>query len=113
MGRHYETSESPQGLILDIHITSLLLRLSGEERLDALMRAIGEHLCRRWQFGLPPPWTEDPARFLSRPWFMGPERMKGFLLVESPAVYRRRLIFTEAEPLRRAWMPRDGRVVGL
>ena len=47
--------------------------------------------------------------FLSRPWFMGPERMKGFLLVESPAAYRRRFIFTEAEPLRRARMPRDGR----
>ena len=38
-----------------------------------------------------------------------PERMKGSLLVESPAAYRRRFIFTEAEPLRRARMPRDGR----
>jgi len=83
--------------------------LSGEDRLDALMGAIGEHLSRRWQLGPPPPWTEDRARFLSRPWFMGPERMKGFLLVESPAAYRRRFIFTEAEPLRRARMPRDGR----
>ena len=83
--------------------------LSGDERTDALMGAIGEHLSRRWQLGPAPLWTEDPARFLSRPWFMGPERMKGFLLVESPAAYRRRFIFTEAEPLRRARMPRDGR----
>jgi len=40
---------------------------------------------------------------------MGPERMKGFLLAESPLAYRRRFIFTEAEPLRQASMPRDGR----
>ena len=83
--------------------------LSGEARLDALMGAVGEHLSRRWQLGPPPAWTDDPARFLSRPWFMGPERMKGFLLVESPMAYRRRFIFTEAEPLRRIKMPRDGR----
>jgi hypothetical protein len=40
---------------------------------------------------------------------MGHERMKGFLLGESPLAFRRRFIFTEAEPLRRASMPRDGR----
>ena len=83
--------------------------LTGEPRLDALMGAIGEHLSRRWRLGDPPAWTDDEARFLSRPWFLGPERMKGFLLAESPSAYRRRLIFTEAEPLRRARMPRDGR----
>jgi hypothetical protein len=83
--------------------------VSGEARFDALMGAIGEHLSRRWQLGSPPAWTEHPARFLSFPWFMGPERMKGFLLAESPSAYRRRFIFTEAEPLRRIKMPRDGR----
>ncbi len=83
--------------------------LTGDGKLDALMGAIGEHLCRRWRLGDPPAWTDDEARFLSHPWFMGPERMKGFLLAESPSAYRRRLIFTEAEPLRRARMPRDGR----
>jgi hypothetical protein len=30
---------------------------------------------------------------------MGPERMKGFNIAESPSAYRRRMIFTEAEPL--------------
>jgi len=40
---------------------------------------------------------------------MGHERMKAFLLAESPLAFRRRFIFTEAEPLRRATMPRDGR----
>jgi hypothetical protein len=40
---------------------------------------------------------------------MGPERTKPFLLAESPSAFRRRFIFTEAEPLRRAGMPKDGR----
>ena len=83
--------------------------LSGEARLDALLGAIGEHLSGRWQLGPAPAWTDHPARFRSRPWFMGPERFKSFLLVESPAAFRRRFIFTEAEPLRRIRMPRDGR----
>jgi hypothetical protein len=82
---------------------------SGDARTDALLGAVGEHLSRRWQIGAPPSWTEAPARFLDRPWFMGPERMKGFLIIESPAAFRRRFIFTEAEPLRRIRMPRDGR----
>lgn len=81
----------------------------GDRRLDAYIGAVGEHLCHRWGLGRPPRWTEDPARFLSRPWFIGPERMKAFLLAESPSAFRRRFIFVEAEPLRRARMPRDGR----
>ncbi|MGA2125410.1 MAG: hypothetical protein ABSG76_04570 [Xanthobacteraceae bacterium] len=84
-------------------------RIDAEARLDAPMGAIGEHLSTRWRLGPAPAWTDDPARFLSRPWFLGPERFKPFLLVESPAAYRRRFIFTEAEPLRRIGMPRDGR----
>jgi hypothetical protein len=80
-----------------------------DARFDALMGAIGEHLSTRWRLGPAPAWTDDPKRFLSRPWFMGPQRFKPFLLVESPAAYRRRFIFTEAEPLRRIGMPRDGR----
>ena len=59
--------------------------------------------------GSGPQWTEAPERFLTRPAFMGPERMKAFLLMESPSAFRRRMIFAEAEPLRRARMPRDGR----
>jgi hypothetical protein len=83
--------------------------LAGDERLDAFIGGIGEHLCHRWELGEPPVWTNDPARFLSRPWFIGPERMKAFLLAESPSAFRRRFIFTEIEPLRRASMPKDGR----
>ena len=84
-------------------------RLIGDERTDAFIGAVGEHLCHRWILGQPSAWTNDPVRFLSRPWFIGPERMKAFLLAESPSAFRRRFIFTEIEPLRRASMPKDGR----
>ncbi len=67
-------------------------------------------MVRSWQLGEPPPWTEEPRRFLRRPWFPdSTETMKPILLVESPLAFRRRLTFTEAEPLRRARMPRDRR----
>jgi len=83
--------------------------LTGDVKMNALLGAIGEHLALRWNLGTPPAWTSQIERFLDRPWFMGHERMKGFLLAESPLAFRRRFIFTEAEPLRRASMPRDGR----
>lgn len=72
----------------------------------ALLGAIAEHLARRWSFAIPA-WTSDPSRFLSRPYFTSPlEGLKALLLAESPIAFRRRLIFTEAEPLRRARMPK-------
>ena len=83
--------------------------LTFDGKTDAYVGAVGEHLCHRWVLGAPPAWTADPRRFLHEPWFLGPERMKPFLLAESPTAFRRRFIFTEAEPLRRASMPRDGR----
>ena len=70
--------------------------------------AIGEHLARRWKLTIPP-WTEHPSRFLRRPYFTTTiEGFKALLLAESPIAFRRRLIFTEAEPLRRARMPKGG-----
>jgi hypothetical protein len=77
-----------------------------DAREHALMGAVGEHLARRW--GLPiPGWTDEAARFLKRPYFTtSAEGLKALLLAESPIAFRRRLIFTEAEPLRRARMPR-------
>ena len=81
----------------------------GVRTFDAYIGAIGEHLCRRWILGDPPGWTDRACRFLKRPYFMEAEHMKPFLLKESPSAFRRRFIFIEAEPLRRASMPRDGR----
>ncbi|HJY83104.1 MAG TPA: hypothetical protein VKK81_18725 [Candidatus Binatia bacterium] len=71
----------------------------------ASLGAIGEHLARRWNLPIPA-WTEDPSRFLRRPYFTTTiEGLKALLIAESPIAFRRRLIFTEAEPLRRARMP--------
>lgn len=79
-------------------------------REHASLGAIGEHLARRWELPIPA-WTEEPSRFLHRPYFTTPlEGLKALLLVESPIAFRRRLIFTEAEPLRRARMPTKRRL---
>jgi len=82
----------------------------GDNVLDAYAGAVGEHLVRRWHLGTPPEWTEEPCRFLRRPWFPpGVQAEKPILLVESPMAFRRRMLFVEAEPLRRARMPHDAR----
>jgi hypothetical protein len=78
-----------------------------DAREHASLGAVGEHLARRWNLPIPS-WTEDPSRFLRRPYFTTTvEGFKALLLAESPIAFRRRLIFTEAEPLRRARMPKD------
>src|SRR5467141_3351226 len=46
--------------------------LLGDEKQDAFIGAIAEHLCHRWSLGDPPAWTNDPRRFLHQPWFVGP-----------------------------------------
>jgi hypothetical protein len=76
-----------------------------DPREHALLGAIAEHLARRWSLAIPD-WSDDPSRFLKRPYFTSPlEGLKALLIAESPLAFRRRLIFTEAEPLRRARMP--------
>jgi len=81
--------------------------LTGVAFRDAYVGAVGEHLARRWELGIPA-WADDPRRFLDTPHF--PEFMelaKPVFLRDSPIAFRRRLIFTEAEPLRRARFPRE------
>ena len=80
---------------------------TGDPQFDSLVAAMAEHLCNRWLLGPAPAWTEQPSRFLKRPMFLGDQEFKPFHLAESPAAYRRRFIFTEFEPLRRASMPKD------
>jgi hypothetical protein len=76
-----------------------------DPREHAMLGATGEHLARRWNLDVPA-WTNDPSRFLHEPYFTTPiENLKAMLLAQSPLAFRRRLIFTEAEPLRRARMP--------
>jgi hypothetical protein len=74
---------------------------------DAWLGAVAEHLARRWDLEIPP-WVDQPHRFLAQPFFAGGlESLKAILLAESPLAFRKRQIFVEAEPLRRARMPRD------
>jgi len=72
---------------------------------DTWIGGVGEHLARRWGLRAQPgPKTRDA--FLDHPWFPdNAELLKPYLIAESPASFRRRLIFTELEPLRRATFP--------
>ncbi len=82
--------------------------LTGVAFQDAYVGAVAEHLARRWSLDMPA-WADDPRRFLVEPHF--PEYMelaKPVFLRDSPIAFRRRLIFTEAEPLRRARFPKEG-----
>jgi hypothetical protein len=79
--------------------------LLAEATEHALLGAVAEHLARRWGLAIPN-WSDEPSRFLKRPYFTSPlQGLKALLIAESPLAFRRRLIFTEAEPLRRARMP--------
>jgi len=75
--------------------------LSDNERQDAYLAAVAEHLAMRNHLGIPD-WTQAPSRFLKRPFFpAGLESLKAILLMESPAAFRRRMIFVGADPLYR------------
>jgi hypothetical protein len=68
--------------------------------LNALLGAAGEHLALRWDLGEVPAWTGHPERYLDRPYFMNVGPPKSQLFQESPPAFRRRRIYTTAEPLR-------------
>jgi hypothetical protein len=75
--------------------------------LDTYVGAIGEHLARRWELTVPA-WTEDQRRFLIFPFFPDDMQLiKPILIRDSPIAFRRRMIFTEAEPLRRGRFPAE------
>ena len=87
--------------------------LIGDKRVDAYIGAVGEHLAQRWHLHHIPQWTSKKEWFVDWPWFPDGEspKLKMILLMESPIAFRRRDIYTEAEPLRRARMPRDSRAM--
>jgi hypothetical protein len=75
--------------------------LAANVHANAYLGAVAEHLARREGLATPA-WTEHKHRFLHRPYFpSGLESLKATLLVESPAAFRRRMIFVGAEPLYR------------
>jgi hypothetical protein len=73
----------------------------------AYLSATVEHLC--CLYGLSPPdWVSRPEYFLDSAFYaetLGPT-LEAILIAESPTSFRRRFIFTEAEPLRRKYGPR-------
>ena len=75
--------------------------LSEDHRANAYYAAVAEHLALKNHLSVPP-WTGQPGRFLHRPFFpAGLESLKAMLLRDSPAAFRRRMIFVDADPLYR------------
>lgn len=75
------------------------MRLEGVK--DAYLAALAEHLARAGNLNIPR-WTEQPSRFLDRPFFAGGlDSLKAILLAESPSAFRRRLIFISENALSR------------
>src|SRR6266567_6076188 len=80
-------------------------KLTGDNRLDALVGAIAEYLAKQRRLGRVPHWVSDPARRLESPWFTATaptDAMREYLTFSSPAEFASRNIFTEERPLRRA-----------
>jgi len=83
-------------------------KLTGDDRLDALVGAIAEYLAKQRRLGRVPHWVCDPARRLDKPWFTvtsPSDSMREYLTYSSPAEFASRNIFTEERPLRRARGP--------
>src|SRR5947207_1538536 len=76
-------------------------RLTGDDRLDALVGAIAEYLAKQRRLGRVPSWTGSPARRLATPWFTATsptDAMREYLTFASPAEFASRNIFTEERP---------------
>src|SRR5260370_19560507 len=88
-------------------------KLTGDDRLDALVGAIAEYLAKQRRLGRVRPWVSNPARRLSSPWFttVSPsDAMREYLTFSSPAEFASRNIFTEERPLRRARGPQPAKM---
>jgi len=72
-----------------------------ESTKDAYLAAVAEHLSLLYTLPVPD-WVKKPDRFLHEPFFpCGLESLKAMLLIESPASFRRRMIFVGSNPLYR------------
>lgn len=68
---------------------------------DAYLASVAEHLAARYRLGVPA-WAEGHGRPLKRAYFAGGlESLKAILTVESPAPFRRRLLFVSKNALDR------------
>jgi hypothetical protein len=72
----------------------------GDERWDALLAALAEHLAARLDLA-PPPWAEP--RVLQRPWFPAELRIqRAEALVWAPAAFRKHGVYLSAQDLEAA-----------
>ena len=75
--------------------------LQDRETLNAYVAAVAEHLAREYRLPVPE-WTEGKQRFLRRAHFPGGlDSLRATYIKESPAAFRRRLIFVDIDPLYR------------
>ncbi len=83
-----------------------------DPRLDALVGGVAEYLFKRWAPDTPPRWIGARIRYLDEPWFphVGDDPgLREYLTHASPAEFKSRNVLVDAEPLRRANMPRPVR----
>jgi hypothetical protein len=74
---------------------------------DAYLAATAEHLANCHDLEIPP-WCETYGLALKMPFFAGGlESMKALLTVESPAAFRRRMLFVSKNALSRPRMQTD------
>jgi hypothetical protein len=103
---YLETAKAAQQAMLD-----LVPIPTGDPRNDAWLGAVGEHLAQRWDLEVPP-WTQEVA-FMGgqKPSFWPDEALaRDIQIVETPPAFRRRLLFTYAEPLMNAKFPTGRKV---
>ena len=75
---------------------------------DAYLAAVAEHLARSFGISVPE-WSEIHGNALNRPFFAGGlESLNAVLTVESPAAFRRRLLFVSKDALSRPRLPSGG-----
>lgn len=73
---------------------------TGDERFDAYLGAVAEHLAFHNNLSKPD-WCEGDGRFLNESWAVPDgERHKSMALIESPAAFRRRGIFIMKDDLK-------------
>ena len=74
---------------------------------DAYLAATAEYLAQSYGLAVPE-WSEAHGFNLKRPFFAGGlESLKARLTVESPAAFRRRLLFVSKDALSRPRVPHD------
>jgi hypothetical protein len=74
---------------------------------DAYLAATAEHLSACHDLSVPA-WSETYGLALPRPFFAGGlESLKALLTVESPAAFRRRMLFVSKNALSRPRLPAD------